>query len=213
MSNMLSQVHMFCFKEIYCSIGEWYTAYSPGSDSKQVIWSKASKEGLHWMPRALTELICAMQLTCATRWLTALLQARRMSLVKTNGVHCKQRRTQKIFMGGFIQWHMVVISIWYALFVMSQFDVIFMFPNQRFGEVCWHNMRILLQYTHSPYFMCHCTEYKPSALQARISEENTLNAKTKQFITAYISDCALKQGIKQSHHCVRTIYNCKITLR
>jgi len=38
-------------------------------------------------------------------------------------------------MGGFIQWHMVVICIWCALFVMSQFDVIFMFPNQRFGEV------------------------------------------------------------------------------
>jgi len=40
------------------------------------------------------------------------------------------------FHGGFIQWHMVVIYIWCALFVMSQFDVIFMFPNQRFGEVC-----------------------------------------------------------------------------
>jgi len=48
------------------------------------------------------------------------------------------------FHGGFIQWHMVVISIWCALFVTSQFDVIFMFPNQRFGEVCWYNMHILL---------------------------------------------------------------------
>jgi len=47
-------------------------------------------------------------------------------------------------MGGFIQWHMVVICIWCALFVMSQFDVIFMFPNQRFGEVYWHIMHILL---------------------------------------------------------------------
>jgi len=37
---------------------------------------------------------------------------------------------------------------------------------------------------HSPYFMCHCTEYKLSALQVRISEENTLNATTQQFITA-----------------------------
>jgi len=43
---------------------------------------------------------------------------------------------QKMFMGGFIQWHMVVICIWCALFVTSQFDVIFAFPNQRFGEVC-----------------------------------------------------------------------------
>jgi len=38
--------------------------------------------------------------------------------------------------GGFIQWHMVVICIWYAVFVTSQFDVIFMFPNQRFREIC-----------------------------------------------------------------------------
>jgi len=43
-----------------------------------------------------------------------------------------QWRTQKIFMGGFIQWHMVVICIWYALFVTSYSC----FPNQRFGEVC-----------------------------------------------------------------------------
>jgi len=47
-----------------------------------------------------------------------------------------QWRTQKISMGGFIQRHMVVICIWCALFVTSQFDVIFMFPNQRFVEVC-----------------------------------------------------------------------------
>ena len=46
--------------------------------------------------------------------------------------------------GDFIQWHMVVICIWCALFVTSQFDVIFMFPNQLFGEVCWLNMRIFL---------------------------------------------------------------------
>jgi len=46
-------------------------------------------------------------------------------------------RTQKIFVEwGFIQWHMVTVCIWCALFVTSQFDVIFMFPNQRFGEVC-----------------------------------------------------------------------------
>jgi len=37
----------------------------------------------------------------------------------------------------------MVICIWCALFVTSQFDVIFMFLNQRFGEVCCHNMHIL----------------------------------------------------------------------
>jgi len=48
-----------------------------------------------------------------------------------------QWRTQKIFMGGgLVQSHKVVICIWCALVVTSEFDVISMFPNQRFGEVC-----------------------------------------------------------------------------
>ena len=38
------------------------------------------------------------------------------------------------------QWRMVVTG--YTLFVTSQHDVIFAFTNQRFGEVCWHNMHI-----------------------------------------------------------------------
>jgi len=44
--------------------------------------------------------------------------------------------------------------------------------------------------------MCNCTEYKLSALQVTISEENKLNATTQQFIMAKISGCALKQGSK-----------------
>jgi len=40
--------------------------------------------------------------------------------------------------------------------------------------------------------MRHCTEYKLSALQVRISEENELNATTQQQITAKISGFALK---------------------
>jgi len=84
---------------------------------------------------------------------------------------------------------MVVICIWCVLFVTSQFDVIFMFTNQRFGEVCCHNRHFLLHAL--PYFMCHCTEYKISALLFRISEENLLNAITQQFITAKISGCVL----------------------
>ena len=51
-------------------------------------------------------------------------------------------------------------------------------------------------YTHSPYFMCDCTEYKISALHLRILEENELNATKQQFITAKISGCALKQESK-----------------
>jgi len=55
-------------------------------------------------------------------------------------------------------------------------------------------MHILLK--HSPYFMCQCTEYKLSALQVMISEENKLNATTQQIITAKISGCELKQRSK-----------------
>ena len=47
-----------------------------------------------------------------------------------SGVH------RKFSWGGLVQDHMVVICIWCALFVTSQFDVMSMFPNQRFGEVC-----------------------------------------------------------------------------
>ena len=32
--------------------------------------------------------------------------------------------------------------------------------------------------------MCHCSEYKLSALQVRISEENKLNAATQEYMTA-----------------------------
>ena len=74
--------------------------------------------------------------------------------------------------GGFIQRHRVVVCIWCALFVMSQNDVTVLFPNQRFGEVCWHNIHIFL-YTHSSYSMCQCTEYKLLELKVRLSEENT----------------------------------------
>ena len=75
-----------------------------------------------------------------------------------------------------------------------QFDVILILPNQHFGEVCWHNMHILPHIL--PYFMCHCTEYKLSALQVSISEENSLKTTTQQFITAKISGCTWKQGSK-----------------
>jgi len=37
--------------------------------------------------------------------------------------------TKKFNGGCFYQWHMVVICILCSPFVMSQFDVIFMFPN------------------------------------------------------------------------------------
>ena len=61
----------------------------------------------------------------------------------------------------------------------------------KFGDI----IRIFF-YTNSPYFLCHCTEYKLTTLQVSISEENKLNATTQQLITAKISGCCLKQGSK-----------------
>jgi len=54
------------------------------------------------------------------------------------------RVRKKFSWGWFVQGHMVVFCIWCALFVTSQFDVISIFPKQRFGEVCWHNMYTFL---------------------------------------------------------------------
>jgi len=51
-------------------------------------------------------------------------------------------------------------------------------------------------FSHAFLNLCHCTGYKLSALQIRISEENTLNAATQPIITAKISGCILKQGNK-----------------
>jgi len=63
--------------------------------------------------------------------------------------------------------------------------------------------------------MSQCTEYKLSALQVRISEENKLNATTQQFITAKIPGCVLNTRVRHTHlfSRVRAIYNCKIWLR
>jgi len=56
------------------------------------------------------------------------------------------------------------------------------------------DIKCIFLHIHSLYFICHCTEYKLSALQVRLSEKNKLKAKTLQFISAKTSDCALKQG-------------------
>jgi len=37
---------------------------------------------------------------------------------------------------------MVVIVTGHTMSVTSQYDVIFRFANQRFGQVCWHNIHI-----------------------------------------------------------------------
>jgi len=115
-------------------------------------------------------------------------------------MHHNQWRTQKIFMSGF---HSVAHGGYLYLvcaFVTSQFKSYSCFKTNvlaKFVDIIW-----IFLYAHSPYFVCHCTEYKLSALQVKISEENKLNATTQQLITAKISGCALKQG-SETHSSMR----------
>jgi len=52
------------------------------------------------------------------------------------GVCQWRRKRRKFSWGGVIQWLVVVICIWYGLFVTSHLGVIFMFPTERFDDVC-----------------------------------------------------------------------------
>ena len=58
-------------------------------------------------------------------------------------------------------------------------------------------------YIHSPYFMCHCTEYKLSALQVRLSEEKKPNATTQQLNNCKNIRLRVRTGKLNTHHCVR----------
>ena len=51
-------------------------------------------------------------------------------------------------------------------------------------------------YTCSPYFMCHYTEYKLSALQGGYRRKINSTLRHSSFISAKISGCVLKQGSK-----------------
>jgi len=51
---------------------------------------------------------------------------------------------------------MVAICIWCALFVTSQFDVIFIFQTNILAKFV--DIIGIFFFTHSPYFMCLCTE-------------------------------------------------------
>ena len=96
--------------------------------------------------------------------------------------------------GGFIQWQMVVICVWCELFVMSQFDVIFMFQTNLLATFV--DMYIFLHPLPLFYVSLHWISTTVLAFKVRISKVNALNATTQQFITAKISGCALKQGSK-----------------
>jgi len=76
--------------------------------------------------------------------------------------------------GGFFQWHMMVIFIWCALFVASHFDGIFMFPNQCFGKICWHNRHTFLHALPLFYVITLNINYQRSKLEYRRKINSTL---------------------------------------
>jgi len=56
-----------------------------------------------------------------------------------------------------------------------KFDVIFMFPNQRFGDVCWHNKLILLHALPLFYiFALNINYYQRSKFEHRRKMNSTI---------------------------------------
>ena len=104
-----------------------------------------------------------------------------------------QWRTQKIFMG----------EVWFSDTWWSfVFAVRCLWRHNLTSYSCFKakfvDIICIFFYTHSPYFMCHCTEYKLSALQVRLSQENKIYATTQQFITAKMPGCTLNREVKHS---------------
>jgi len=105
---------------------------------------------------------------------------------------------------------MAAIVISYTLFLTSQFDVIFTFANQLFGEFRWHNLHIILCAFSLLVLKCFTITHKLSALQIRRLEQSTaFNDKTERFITAKISGNVLKRGVEQIQCYVSAVHNCK----
>jgi len=78
---------------------------------------------------------------------------------------CQQWRTQKIFMGRF---HSVAYGGHVYLGCTLCHNSTSYSRFQTYVLAKFVDIISILFYTHSPYFMCHCTEYKLSALQVTI---------------------------------------------
>ena len=105
-----------------------------------------------------------------------------------------QSRTQKIFMG--VSFDGIWWSFVFGMRCLWRHKLTSYSTFQTNVLATFVDIICIVFYTHSSYFMCHCTEYKLSALQVRILEGNKLNATTQQFITAKMSGSVLKQGSK-----------------
>jgi len=102
---------------------------------------------------------------------------------------------------------MVVICIWCALFVASQFDSCFQ------TNVLAKFVDIICIFSTSTSLILYVIALNINHQCSKAVEEK----QTQRYDTAVhnckISGCALKQGIETHSSYVRAIYNCKIRLR
>jgi len=104
-----------------------------------------------------------------------------------------QLRTQKIFMRG----------VWFRVLWWSfVFGVRCLWRHNLTSFPCFQthvlakfvDIKCIFLYIYSLSLYIIAMTYKISALQVTLSEKNKFKATTQQFISAKISDCALKQG-------------------
>jgi len=95
-----------------------------------------------------------------------------------------------------------------ALCVSSQFDVIFIFPNQRFGEICWHDRHILL------HALPLCCVWLHRCKTISASSWDIVVKYTQRYDTA-VHNCrnaCWNMEVRYTHQCVRAIHKGKMSL-
>ena len=97
------------------------------------------------------------------------------------------------------QQRMVVMVTRYTLFATSWYDVIFAFVYQRFGEVCWRNLHIILHALSLVVVVQCVTGININYISASSSETGEKHSNQRYnaaiyTVTAKISGNALKDG-------------------
>jgi len=96
------------------------------------------------------------------------------------------------FHGGFS-----FLGIWWSSVCGVRCLCVFMYPNQRFGEVCGHNMHILLHANALPYFMILCVIALNLNCQcSKLGYRRKLNSMLHRSSKLQNFDCVLKKGSK-----------------
>ena len=92
---------------------------------------------------------------------------------------------QILIMSSGVWWSSIVTG--YTLFVTSQYDLIFTFPNQRLGEVCWHNMQIILHALSLLVVVQRVTVMNIKHQRSKLGDRSKTQQLNPKFVTAEIS--------------------------